>query len=95
MDISSSYNDILSQLVLNQMRAITSTYHLLMHFLMERGVGEVRGDQDTTRECYMVSLCDNGLRETLTMKELEVKGKDKQKPTGLVEELYEVSTNEA
>ncbi|XP_059636182.1 uncharacterized protein LOC132278409 [Cornus florida] len=56
VDCLSAYNVILERTTLNSMRAITSTYHLLMRFSTEQGVGELRGDQTTARECYVASL---------------------------------------
>lgn len=44
----SAYNTILGWPVLNQMRAITSTYHLMMRFPIDHGVGEVKSDQTVT-----------------------------------------------
>lgn len=38
------------------MRAVTSTYHLMMRFPIEHGVGEIRGDQTMMQECYSASL---------------------------------------
>ena len=35
---------------------MTSTYHLMIKFPIEYGVGEVRGDQVATRECYIAML---------------------------------------
>ena len=45
------YNAILERPGLNVLRAIISTYHLLVKFSTARGVGELRGNQawlDTT-----------------------------------------------
>ncbi|KAK6145245.1 hypothetical protein DH2020_022065 [Rehmannia glutinosa] len=42
--VPSSYNVILGRPGLNKMRAIVSTYHMLMQFPTEHGVGRVRGD---------------------------------------------------
>lgn len=56
VDCPSAYNVILRRPTLNRMRAVTLTYHLLMHFLIEGEVGEVRGDQVAAQECYMASL---------------------------------------
>lgn len=44
VDCPSAYNVILNRPTLNKMKAITSTYHLLVCFLIDDGVGEVRGD---------------------------------------------------
>ena len=40
----SVYNVILGQPSLNNLKAITSTYHLAMKFPTDGGVGVVRGD---------------------------------------------------
>lgn len=40
----SAYNVILGRPSFYQMKAITSTYHLMMRFPIDHGVGEVRGD---------------------------------------------------
>lgn len=43
IDCLSTYNAILRKPTLNQLRAFTSTYHLLMHFPTKGGVREVKG----------------------------------------------------
>ena len=42
VDCSSTYNAILGRLTLNSWKAVTSTYHLMIKFSMEYGVGELR-----------------------------------------------------
>lgn len=44
VDCSSTYNVIISRPMLNKLKVITSTYHLLMYFLTKEGVEEVKGD---------------------------------------------------
>ena len=44
VDCSSSYNAIIGKPTLNNWKAVTSTYHLLVKFPSEYGVGEVQGD---------------------------------------------------
>ena len=56
VDCSSAYNAILGHPTLNSWRAVTSTYHLMIKFPTEYGVGEVRGDQVAARECYIAML---------------------------------------
>ena len=56
VDCLSAYNVIIGRPTLNKLRAITSTYHLLVRFPTEHGIGELRGDQATARECYFASL---------------------------------------
>ena len=52
----SAYNAILGRPTFNSWKAVTSTYHLMIKFPIEYGVGEVRGDQVATRECYIAML---------------------------------------
>ena len=48
---------------------MTSTYHLMIKFPIEYGMGEVRGDQVVARECYIAMLeMDNHL-QTMSIKE--------------------------
>uniref|UniRef100_A0A2N9ELT3 RNase H type-1 domain-containing protein n=1 Tax=Fagus sylvatica TaxID=28930 RepID=A0A2N9ELT3_FAGSY len=51
VDCPSAYNVIIGRPTLNCLRAVTSTYHLLVHFPTENRIGEMRGDQAMTREC--------------------------------------------
>ena len=62
VDYSSAYNAILGHPTLNSWKAMTSTYHLIIKFPTEYGMGEVRGDQVAAHECYIVILnMDNHL----------------------------------
>ena len=56
VDCSSTYNTILRPPTLNSWKAVTSTYHLMIKFPTEYGVGELRGNQVATRECYIAIL---------------------------------------
>ena len=56
VDSPSTYNIILGRLAFNRLRAVTSTYYLKVKFPIAYGVGEIRGDQALTRECYQVAL---------------------------------------
>ena len=51
---------------------MTSTYHLLLKFPTEHGIGEVRGDQVATRECYLASLGSEGQNQTMTIEERKI-----------------------
>ena len=44
VDCPSAYNVIIGRPTLNRLRAITSTYHLLVRFPIENGIGEMKGD---------------------------------------------------
>ena len=48
---------------------MTSTYHLIIKFPTEYEVGEVRGDQVATRECYIAMLEMNDHLQTMSIKE--------------------------
>ena len=52
----SAYNVLLGRPSLNKMRAVISTVHLRMKFPTPHGVGQVRTNQATARQCYAVSL---------------------------------------
>ena len=56
VDYSSAYNGILGQPTLNSWKAATSTYHLMIKFPTEYGIGKLRGDQVAARECYIAML---------------------------------------
>jgi hypothetical protein len=51
-----AYNAIMGCLSLNKLKVETSTYHLKMKFLIDEGVGEVKGDQVVVRKRYKTSL---------------------------------------
>ncbi|XP_075650257.1 uncharacterized protein LOC142620842 [Castanea sativa] len=53
---SSAYNAILGRPTLNAWKAVTSTYHLMVKFPTEYGVGELRGNQVAARECYVAMM---------------------------------------
>ena len=55
-EVPSAYNMILGRSGLNALRAAPSTYHMVLKFPTAMGVGEVRGDLRSARECYMASI---------------------------------------
>ena len=56
VDCSSAYNAILRRPTLNSWKAVTSTYHLMIKFPTDYGVGELRGSQMATCECYVAMM---------------------------------------
>ena len=52
----SAYNAILGRPTLNSWKVVTSTYHLMIKFPTDYGVGELRGNQVAARECYVVMM---------------------------------------
>ncbi|KAK3021603.1 hypothetical protein RJ639_045236 [Escallonia herrerae] len=49
--------------------AVVSTYHLKMKFPMENGIAEVKGDQTTSRQCYVTSYQSKN-KEALIIEDL-------------------------
>ena len=56
VDYSSAYNAILGRPTLNSWKAVTSTYHLMIKFPTNYGVGELQGNQVAARECYVAMM---------------------------------------
>ncbi|KAK3036213.1 hypothetical protein RJ639_030369 [Escallonia herrerae] len=69
VNVPSAYNAILGRPALNQLQAVVSTYHLKMKFPTEHGLGEVKGDQTTARQCYVTS-CQSKNKEALIIEDL-------------------------
>ena len=90
VDCPSAYNIILGRTALNAFQAITSTYHLAIKFPTDLGVGTVRGEQTVARECYVASLKEVKLKETMIIEGLDVRDEDELVRGELVEELVEI-----
>ena len=88
IDCSFAYNAILGRPTLNSWKAVTSTYHLMIKFPTEYGVGELRGDQMATRECYIVMLEMDDHQQTICIKEQQITAKP-------MEELEEVTLDDS
>ncbi|KAL0412063.1 UNVERIFIED_CONTAM: hypothetical protein Slati_3796000 [Sesamum latifolium] len=56
VDIPSAYNVILGRPKLNAFRAVISTYHIKIKFLVDGGVGEVQADTLQARKCYVEAI---------------------------------------
>ena len=56
VDCSSAYNAILGRSTLNSWKAVTLTYHLMIKFPTDYGVGELHGNQVTVCECYIAMM---------------------------------------
>ena len=77
VDYSSAYT-------LNSWKAITSTYHLMIKFPTNNGVGELHGNQVAAREFYIAMLEMDGHQQTMCIGEQRAIVK-------LIEELEEVT----
>ena len=84
VDCSSTYNDILRRPTLNSWKAATSTYHLMIKFPTEYKIGELRGDQVASRECYIAILEMDDHQQTMCIGE-------QQTTVEPIEELEEIS----
>ena len=56
VDSPSAYNVLLGRPSLNTIKAIPSTYHMVIKFPTTNKVGMVQGDQRVARECYSASM---------------------------------------
>ena len=56
VDYSSTYNAILGRPTFNSWKVVTSTYHLMIKFLTDYGVGELCENQVAARECYIAMM---------------------------------------
>uniref|UniRef100_A0A2N9GXC3 RNase H type-1 domain-containing protein n=1 Tax=Fagus sylvatica TaxID=28930 RepID=A0A2N9GXC3_FAGSY len=56
-------------ITLQLIAAVTSTYHLLVRFPTENGIGEMRGDQAMARECYLTSTSTEPPHQALIVEE--------------------------
>ena len=72
VDCSSSYNAIIGTPTLNSWKAVTSTYHLLVKFPTEHGVGEVQGDQLAARKCYLAMLAMDEQTQTMSIEKRRI-----------------------
>ena len=54
-------------------RAIVSTYHLLIHFLIKHGTREMRGDQVLARKCFIMTVQRNKPKKTLSIEGLDLR----------------------
>ena len=71
VQVPSAYNTILERSGLNTLRAIVSTYHLLVRFLTKNRAGEIHGDQQLTRQCFQISIQSNESKNSLTVDKLD------------------------
>ena len=88
VDCSSVYNDILRRPTLNSWKAATSTYHLMIKFPTEYGIGELRRDRVAARECYIAMLEMEDHQQTMCIGEQQTTAEP-------VEELEEISLDES
>ena len=56
VNCSSAYNAIVERATLNSWKAVTLTYHLMIKFPTDYGVGKLRGNQMAARECYVAMM---------------------------------------
>uniref|UniRef100_A0A2N9FY65 RNase H type-1 domain-containing protein n=1 Tax=Fagus sylvatica TaxID=28930 RepID=A0A2N9FY65_FAGSY len=90
VDCLFAYNVIVGRPTLNRLRAVTSTYYLLVCFPTENGIGEIRGDQAMARECYLTSISIELVHQTLIVEERQ----NIAEPTEELEEIILIEGNE-
>ncbi|XP_065628553.1 uncharacterized protein LOC136067128 [Quercus suber] len=88
VDCSSAYNGILGRPTLNSWKAATLTYHLMIKFPMDHGIGELRGNQVVAWECYIAMLEMEDHHQTMCIEEQRTVAEP-------VEELEEIILDES
>ena len=73
VDCPSSYNVILGWLMLNRLKAATSTYYLKVKFPTPHGIGEICGNQLLARECYQAMLASKENHAWMVVRDLDEK----------------------
>ena len=88
VDYSSVYNAILGRPTFNSWKAVTSTYHLMIKFPTNYGVGKLCGNQVAMRECYIAMLEMDDHQQTMCIGEQRAVVEP-------IEELEEVTFNDS
>ena len=79
IDAPSAYNVLLGRPSLNSIKAIPSSYHMVIKFPTTNGVGMVRGDQCVARECYSVSMKQKAV-DSIYVDELDMRDEVSTRP---------------
>ena len=80
VEAPSAYNILLGRPSLNVIRAIPSTYHMVIKFPTANEIGMVRGDQRVARECYLESMKQKAVG-SIYMDELDMRDEVSIRPT--------------
>ena len=92
VDAPSAYNMLLGRHSLNAIKAIPSTYHMIIKFPTVHGVGMVRGNQRVARECYTASMKQRAV-DNVSVDELDMRDEVLTRPEPS-EELKPVSLDD-
>ena len=92
VDDLSAYNILLGRPSLNAIRAIPSTYHMVIKFPTANGVGMVGGDQRVAREFYSTSMKQKAVG-SIYMDELDMRDEVSIRPTPS-EELEQIQRDD-
>ena len=85
-----NYNTIIGRTTQSALKAITSITHLKMKFPTEFGIGEVKGDQQMYRQCYISNIIPKRKPHrstTSSVKEYEVIKAPTCEPTETLEQI--------
>ncbi|XP_058084610.1 uncharacterized protein LOC131232406 [Magnolia sinica] len=74
VNVQSVHNVILGRHSLNTMGAVVSTYHLMMKFPAESGIGYLRGDQREAQKCYAIVVKKGSVKQALIINVLDPRG---------------------
>ena len=68
---------------MNNLKAVTSTYHISVKFPTYYGIRQVQGDQLVARECYLAMLAMDEHVQTMNIEERKVAAE----PTKVLEDI--------
>ena len=90
IDAPSTYNVILGQPSQNVLRIIELSPYLKVKFPTPNGIGELKGERLTIRECYNTSPMEKPKGEALTMENLDARNELKEARAEPAENLTKV-----
>ena len=74
MDVEAPYNAIMGRNWLGEIKAVASPFHQKLKFPSDKGIVEVRGDQEQARMCFYMAVRGKGSEDQAR----DTKGKGKQ-----------------
>lgn len=88
VDVSFGYNAIVGRPTLNTLRAVSSTYHQKVKFLIVNDIGKALGSKQLAKKCNMATI--RNARDHPTLQQVEIDLRDEQACPSPAGDLIEV-----